>query len=143
MLATTHVYFKSNFLQSHGLIKNDSQQGCLGISFSVPEVKILILLSYFIVFGIMTLVNFSILIHESSHFSNDLARYFVCQLNGYDPTCEDYRREFEKHLSPEVNSTTYLLIGLTTWVHLLFVIQIQDVKKLIKRIMSKFKNDTI
>ena len=45
------------YLQSHGLFKRGKGR-C--INFSVPEVKILILLSFFIAFGIVSLANFSV-----------------------------------------------------------------------------------
>ena len=119
------------FLQSSGLFQRGKGY-C--IKFSVPEVKILIFLSYFIIFGIMTLVNFSVTINEGNPFYNDLFRYFACQLNGFNPMCEDIRRQFERHLKPKLNGANYLLFGLITWVYLLFAIQEQNVKRLIKRI---------
>ena len=122
-------------LQSSGLFKRGKTY-CNFINFSVPEVKILILLSYFIIFGIMTLVNFSVSINEANPFLDDLFRYFACQLGGLNPDCEDIRRQFERHLKPELNGTTYLLTGLITWVYLLFAIQAQHVKKLVQRIIS-------
>ena len=122
-------------LQSSGLFKRGKTY-CNFINFSVPEVKILILLSYFIIFGIMTLVNFSVSINEANPFLDDLFRYFACQLGGLNPDCEDIRRQFEGHLKPELNGTTYLLTGLITWVYLLFAIQAQHVKKLVQRIIS-------
>ena len=103
------------------------------INASVPEVKILILLSYFIIFGIMALVNLSVNINEVNPFLNDLFRYFVCQLGGFDPMCEDIRQQFERHLKPELNGTTYLLTSLITWVYLLFIIRgiTQNIRRLI------------
>ena len=120
------------FLQSFGLFQRGKGY-C--INFSVPEVKILILLSYFIIFGTVTLVNFSVKINLTNSFFNDLFRYFACQLGGFDPMCEDIRRQFERHLKPKLNSTTFFLTGLTTWVYLLFTIRgiTQNVKRLVHR----------
>ena len=109
------------------------------INFSVPEVKILILLSGFIVFGIVLLVDINFLINEANPFLDDLYKYFACQLGRFDPMCEDIRRQFEKHLQPELYAVTYLLMGLLTVVYLLFAIQAQDVKKLIQRIRLCFR----
>ena len=122
-------------LQSSGLFERGKTY-CNCINFTVPEVKILILLSYFIIFGIMTLVNFSVSINEANPISEDLFRYFACQLGGLNPDCEDIRRQLERHLKPELNGITYLLTGLITWVYLLFAIQAQHVKKLVQRIIS-------
>ena len=82
----------------------------------------------------MSLVNFSVSINEANPFLDDLFRYFACQLGGFDLMCEDIRRQFEKHLKPGLNGVTYLLIGLITWVYLLFAIQSHDVKRLAQRI---------
>ena len=117
------------FSQSSGLLQRGKGY-C--IKFSVPEVKILIFLSYFIIFGIMTLVNFSIAINQINPFYDDLYRYFDCQLGGFDPMCEDIRRQIERHLKPELNGVTFVLFGLITWVYLLFTIQAHDVKRLVQ-----------
>ena len=127
-----HIYF----LQNYGLLKEGKT--CY-INFSVPEVKILILLSGFIVFGVVLLVDISFFINQANPFLDDLYKYFTCQLGGFDPMCEDIRRQFEKHLHPELYAMTYLLMGLITVVYLLFAIQAQDVKKLIQRIRLCFR----
>ena len=126
-------------MQSNGLFKRERTH-C--INFSVPEVKILILLSYFIILGIISLMNFSVSINNASLILDGLFRYFACQLGGYNPMCEDIRQQFEKHLKPEINGATYFLIGLITWVYLLFAIQAQDVKMFLQRIALRFHGNT-
>ena len=126
-------------MQRHGLFKRG--KGCC-INFSVPEVKVLILLSFFIVFGIISLATFSVTINEADPFLDDLFRYFTCQLGGFDPMCEDIRRQFEKHLKPGLNGVTFLLIGSITWVYLLFAIQSRDVKKLARKITICYYGST-
>ena len=79
------------------------------------------------------LVTFSLTILEADSYLDDLNRYFACQLGGYNPMCEDFRREFERHLHPELRAVTYLLMGLISATYLLFAIQAEDVKKLIHR----------
>lgn len=121
------------FLQSYGLFK----QGRIRcINFSVPEVKILILLSYFIILGIMSLVNFSVSLNEANPLLDDFVRYFTCQLGGFNPMCEDIRRQFRKHLKPELNGVTYFLTGLIPWVYLMFTVQGENVKRLFQRIRA-------
>jgi len=102
----------------------------------VPEVKILILLSYYIIFGIVQLINITITINEANPFRDDLFKYFACQLGGYDPMCEDIRRQFEKHLKPGLNGVSYFLFAFITWVHLLFAITGEDVKWLIQKVRN-------
>ena len=90
----------------------------------------------------MTLVNFSIAINQITPFYDDLCRYFDCQLGGFDPMCEDIRRQFERHLKPELNGANYFLFGLITWVYLLFTIQEQNVKRLVQRIRQCYRAST-
>ena len=126
-------------LQSYGLFQRGKGY-C--IKFSVPEVKILIFLSYFMIFGIMTLVNFSVTINEANPFLDDLYRYFTCQLGGFHPMCEDIRRQFERHLKPELNVVTFLSFGLISWIYLLFTIQEQNIKRLVQIIRQCYHAST-
>ena len=102
----------------------------------MPEIKILILLSYFVVFGIVSLVNLTVTLNEADPFLEDLFNYFACHLSGYDPKCEQFRRQFEKHLKPGLNGTSYFLLGLYTWVHILIATKAQDFKWFRQRIVS-------
>ena len=126
-------------LQNYGLVKQGKQ---CHINFSVPEVKILILLSTFIVLGVVALVNLSINITDGQLFMDGVIRYITCQLGGYNPMCEDIRREFEKHLYPGIENTTYLLLGLVSWMYLLFAIHIQDIKR-VHQILSSCYHATV
>ena len=104
--------------------------------FSVPEVKILILLSYYTLFGIVQLINATIAINQSAPFWKDFFEYVECNLTGYNPICEDIRREFEKHLKPGLNVVSYIQFGFATWVNLLFAVKGEDVKWLIQKVTS-------
>ena len=119
--------------QNNALFQRDKCH-CV-VDFSVPEVKILLLLSYFIVFGVVSLVNFTFAAINLNPFLDDLYRYFLCELGGNNPLCEDIRRDFESHLNPELNFVTFVLLAMLTWVHLLFAIQFQDIKKLMQRVL--------
>ena len=111
---------------------------CL-VLFSVPEVKILIVLSYYMVLGIVQLLNITISLNNATPFLKDLFKYFECQLPGYDPMCEDIRRQFETHLKPELNGVSYFLYALITWVGLLFAVRGDDVKWLIQKVVSYYQ----
>ena len=119
-------------LQNYGLVKRG--RNC--INFSVPEVKILIVVSCFIVFATVALVNLGVSTDESEAFLDDVFRYTTCQLGGYNPMCEDIRQQFKKHLYPELDIITYLCLGLLSWIYLLFAIQIQDIKRLLQGMLS-------
>ena len=50
--------------------------------------------------------------------------------------CEDIRRQFEKHLHPELDAATYVCLGVLSWIYLLFAIQVQDIKRILQGIAS-------
>ena len=134
----SHIYsyllaYMDILLQNYGLVKQGKHH-C--INFSVPEVKILILLSSFVILGVVVLVNLSINITDGHLLLDGVISYITCQLGGYDPGCEDIREEFEKHLYPGLEGTTYLLLGLVSFLYLLFAIHVQDVKRLFQIVTS-------
>ena len=115
-------------LQNYGLVKRGNN--C--INFTVPEVKILIVVSCFIIFGTLALANLAASIDENEAFLDDVFKYASCQLGGYNPMCEDIRHQFEKHLHPELDTLTFLSLGLLSWVYLLFAVQVQDIKRVLQ-----------
>ena len=74
-------------MQNYGLTK----RGKSCINFSVPEVKILLVVSFFVIFGIVTVLDIGINITEDNAFLKDVLRYATCQLDGINPMCEDIR----------------------------------------------------
>ena len=119
-------------MQNYGLVKRG--ENC--INFSVPEVKMLIILSSFIITGTVALMHVSFSIEESKEFSDGVFRYAICQLGGYNPMCEDIRQEFEKHVNPELDITNSFCLGMVSWIYLLFAIQVQDIKRFLQGIVS-------
>lgn len=98
--------------------------------------KILILSSYVIIFGITGLVNLSSTLRDADKISDGLLDYFYCQAKGYSAsnTCYEEYNQLESYLKPELNSATYILLGLHPWSNLLFAIQVSDVKTAIQKV---------
>ena len=120
-------------LQNYGLVKRG--KNC--INFSVPEVKMLMLVSSFFIYGIITLVILRIsIVNQSQAFFDDIIKYAICQLGGLNPMCEDIRQQFEKHLHPELEVADNVCFALVTWMYLLFAIQVQDIKRLLQGVVS-------
>ena len=115
-------------LQNYGLVK----QGKNCMNFTVPEVKILIVVSCNIIFATLALVSLGVDIDENEAFLHDVFKYASCQLGGYNPMCEDIRHQFEKHFHPELDILTGLSVGLLSWVYLLFAVQVQDIKRVLQ-----------
>ena len=128
------IYTLRIYLQSSVLLKREKYHCTMNLS--IPEVKVLLLLSYFIVVGIFSLVTFSVVLVNREPFLDDLFRYFICELTGDSPLCENIQEEFESHLHPGLYNTTFVLLALLTWVHLLYAIKLQDIKTSVQRILS-------
>ena len=100
--------------------------------------KILILSCYFILFGTIGLINFSIYIRDADVILDRLVDYFACQAIGYsaDHTCSVEYDRFRSYLQPELESTTaFALQGLLPWFNLLFAVQVSDIKKTIQKVL--------
>ena len=84
----------------------------------------------------MVLITLSISIRDGDIVLDKLLEYFACQARGYndDNTCYAEYEELESYLKPELNSATYFLLGLLPWSNLLFVIQVSDIKNLIRKV---------
>ena len=116
-------------LQNHGLVKRGNN--C--INFTVPEVKILILLSCFIISGTLTLVLLGLIINDTELLLDDIFKYITCQLGGYNPMCEDIRHQFEKYIHPELRGAVAVSLGLLSGAYLFFfTLQVQDIKRVLQ-----------
>ena len=84
----------------------------------------------------MALINLSISIRDADIILDKLLDYFYCQAKGYSAsnTCYAEYNELESYLKPELNSTTYFLLGLVPWSNLLFAIQVSDIKKAVLKV---------
>ena len=107
------------------------------ISFSVPEVKILILSCYFIIFGIIGLIDYSINIGNSNFFQDALSDYFACQIFGVSPshTCNAEFDRLTSHVYPGLSNTAFFSWSLLPWLNLLFAVQVSDIKKVLQKVM--------
>ncbi|XP_065889434.1 uncharacterized protein [Dysidea avara] len=124
------------------LIKKRSSNHFCSIKFGIPEVKILLLSTYFVIVGIVTLVTVSIIIRDSEVTADSLLNYILCQVQGYTSTnsCAAERHELESHLQPGLSSMTCLLLGLLPWSNLLFAVQFTDISQALKKIKSVYQS---
>ena len=84
----------------------------------------------------------SISIRNGDIILDRLLDYFTCQARGYsdDNTCYAEYEELESHYKPELNITTFILLGLVPWSNLLFAIQVSDIKKLIHKVTRMYSS---
>ena len=128
--------------QRHQLFERKKSKYFYFISFTVPEVKILILSCYFIIFGIVALINYSISIRDSDIILDKLLDYVACQAYGYsaDYTCHAEYDRLRSYLKPELNASTHCLLGLLPWLNLLFAVQVSDIKKAIQKVVRYYSS---
>ena len=132
------------FTQRHQLFERKKSKYFCFISFSVPEVKILIISCYFIFFGILALISFSLTIRDADAKLEKLLDYFVCHSVGYNAnhTCHAEYDAMESIAKPELNSATYFLLGLLPWTNLLFAIQVSDIKNALQKVLYFYSHDS-
>ena len=109
------------------------------LNFSTAEVKLLILLCYFVVLFFIYLVIFAITgIDYNINF--DIFDYLHCELHGYDPNdpCDD---------SVLFQPDDFLLLVLTVVLNvtaqlmfLLFVVNVQELKEMCKKLHKKLSS---
>jgi len=129
-----HLFQRNQLFQ-----KNSSKYFCT-IKFSVPEVKILILSCYFIIFGIITLVNISITNRDSNAVLHRMLKYFDCQARGSSAnnTCSEEYDELDSYSKSELNGITYFLLCFIPWSNLLFAIKFSHIKTAIQKVLTAF-----
>ena len=103
--------------------------------------KVFLILSYYIVFGIIAVIALSINVRNSEFVTETLLEYIICQVVGFSNvnSCNAIRNEIESHLQIELNSATYIIMGLLPWVILLFAVQFTDVKIALMSAYKRFK----
>jgi len=123
------------------LLKKESSKCFCSVKFGVPEVKVFLILSYYIVFGIIAVIALSINVRNSEFVTETLLEYIICQVVGFSNvnSCNAIRNEIESHLQIELNSATYIIMGLLPWVILLFAVQFTDVKIALMSAYKRFK----
>ena len=99
--------------------------------------KILLLSSFFVVFGIIT-----ISIRNSEIIADRLLNYIVCEVRGYanSNSCVAERDELKSHLQPELSSISFLLMGLVLWSNLLFAVQFTDINQILQKMKSVYQH---
>ena len=95
---------------------------------SSPELKVLIIFFYFFIVGILSIVALTIATQNVTEFISELVMYFTCESQGVQPgrTCE---RNFNRISSDIALMFLYILLGFYPVVNLIYVINIQEVKK--------------
>ena len=103
-------------------------------NFSTAEVKLLMLLCYFVVIFFIYFVIFAVI---GTEYYLSIFDYLHCELGGYDPNnpCDD--SVLFQPASVSLVVFTLVLNVTAPFMHLLFVVNVQELKEMCKKCTSK------
>jgi len=111
-------------------------------AFSVAEIKILIVFCYYWI-AIISLTNFiSFQLRNANNFADDFSSYISCTAGGYKFECEPLKDNLmngEANLGLALYWIGFTFLATISWANLFFVIQVSDLKALIKKSKTFWK----
>ena len=86
----------------------------------------------------IALIAFTVTTRNGVRFAAAVADYWQCELTGVDPEnpCDELRASFEKLSFPVLTSFSYILLGISPAVHLVFAVNISELKQKFKTCSS-------
>ena len=102
-----------------------------------PEVKMLILLCYFVVYTAVLSALIVVSVEYLQPLIEGIYGYFLCQLNGENPNCDTLQTQFRQYLQPKLASATFLMTGFANWIYLIFPIHYKDIEYIVLKATSK------
>jgi len=106
------------------------------------EMKVLIILFYYILLGVCSLTTFSVTSRNMQLFTSGLVSYFLCESTGTNDGKVCDRTAFEQFSNPIPAALSFILLGLYPVVNLIYVVNIQELKQKGKRLTRKFSRPT-
>ena len=98
-------------------------------SLPTTEMKILVLLCYFILLGSAIQAATTIVARNSDQFYAAILNYFTCELSGTSPECDAEKVALDVLTVPILWITVHMLLGAFPAVHLLYVVNFGEVKQ--------------
>ena len=102
------------------------------------EKKILIIFCYYVLLSVIAIIAFTLATRNVERFSSEIAKYFVCETDGHDSSQPCNRDIFENLTFPGITTISYVLLGISPAVNLLFAANIQEIKEIFST-CCKFK----
>lgn len=106
------------------------------------EMKVLIILFYYVLLGVCTLTTFSVHSRNMQLFTSGLVSYFLCESTGTNDGKVCDRTAFEQFSNPIPAAFSFILLGLYPVINLIYVVKIQELKKKGKWLTLKFSRHT-
>ena len=105
---------------------------------STAQTKILVILCYYAIFGIVALTYFALAIADLDEFMDASLEYLVCEGAGSQVECD--RSQFEQYTYFELVMLTFLLLGFLPCVNVVFVINWAAAKNFCRDIWMKLSS---
>ena len=104
------------------------------------EQRLLFTLSFFAVFGVISMVFGAILDAKYDNFLNATKHYVACEALGPSPgSCDSFVQEMNRYGFYKLSAVTYILIGLLPLVALIFIWDwstIGKIGKIVKKVLQ-------
>ena len=104
--------------------------------FSVAEMKLIILFSYYWIALLLLLTSFGVVLHQFNDQRTHFLDHVACSIGGYREECEVFRENLKQSSIPllVVTSIVVIFTSFCNIVNLIFVLQFSNVKKWIKKL---------
>ena len=104
----------------------------------MAERKILIIFCYYVLLVAIALTTFTVATSNIGPFEAAVADYWRCELTGVDPEnpCDELRASLEGLSFPVLSSFSYILLWISPAVHLIFAVNISELKQKFKTCSS-------
>ena len=104
---------------------------------NMAEIKILIALCYYFLLTAFLLAAITIPATNYPNFMADISEYFLCESTGTNPNKKVCERNFERFDSRMVLIASILIVGMFPIVNLIYVLNVQEIKKILSRRLNK------
>ena len=102
----------------------------------MAERKILIIFCYYVLVVVIALIAFTVITRTIGQFAAAVADYWRCEVTGIDPEnpCDELRASLvqEGFSFSVLTSFAYILLGISPAVHLVFVVNVSELKQKFK-----------
>lgn len=92
------------------------------------------------IINVIGLTAFSDFVRKADLFQSELTKYFMCEFNGHNPLNPCNRTAIEAIENDALSILVYTLAGILPVVNLIFVINIQDVRRKFMSLCMKIKS---
>lgn len=113
------------------ILKVSVKKAKRSIRICTPERKILVVLLYYIFFGVFALISFTLSLRNDVLAYVQLFNYFTCEMRGHDLDMPCDRNTFSEfsNAHPELTATMITLLGFFPAVSLVFILNVKELKE--------------